>query len=594
MSILLRHIVKLSLPMLLFLVAIPLGAIPIGGKTDTLSVNGNRRFDYFFMEACSQQAQGNYAAAFDLFEHARKINPQAAEVYYNMAPYYMSMGKDSVALASILKAASLNPDNATYQERVAEHYLNAKNYPAAITTYEKLYQQDHSNTEILRTLLQLYQIDNQYEEMLHTLNRLETQEGESEEITLSKMRVYEMMDDKKAAYNVLHSLVEKHPNDFLYRIMLGNWLMQNNRQKEAYHYFNDVLKEDPDNASALASLYDYYTEMGDKDQAGRLMTRILSSTKTDQDTKITLLRQYLSGKDVSATDSTEVLRLFDLALSTPQPNADIAEFKASYMYLKKMPEDSLYSAFQKVVDLAPDNAQARLQLVLSHWDKQEYDKVIGLCLPAQEYNPDEMVFYYFAGLAYYQKDELDSTLTTFRKGVAQINNETSPDMASDIYAIMGDVLYQKGQAQEAFKSYDKSLSYKEDNIPTLNNYAYYLSLENKDLQRAEQMSYKTVKAEPKNATYLDTYAWILFMQERYAEAKIYIDQALQSMDSTDLSGSIYEHVGDIYYMNGLKEEAIGFWEKAVEKDATLETALWKRDNKKYITEQEYRKKWKKD
>ena len=545
--------------MLLFGVAIPLGAIPIGGKADSLSVNDNRRFDYFFMEACSQQAQGNYAAAFDLFEHAKKINPQAAEVYYNMAPYYMSMDKDSVALASILKAASLNPDNATYQERVAEHYLNAKNYPAAITTYEKLYQQDHSNTEILRTL-----------------------------------RVYEMMDDKKAAYNVLHSLVEKHPNDFLYRIMLGNWLMQNNRQKEAYHYFNDVLKEDPDNASALASLYDYYTEMGDKDQAGQLMTRILSSTKTDQDTKITLLRQYLSGKDVSDTDSTEVLRLFDLALSTPQPNADIAEFKASYMYLKKMPEDSLYSAFQKVVDLAPDNAQARLQLVLSHWDKQEYDKVIGLCLPAQEYNPDEMVFYYFAGLAYYQKDELDSTLTTFRKGVAQINNETSPDMASDIYAIMGDVLYQKGQAQEAFESYDKSLSYKEDNIPTLNNYAYYLSLENKDLQRAEQMSYKTVKAEPKNATYLDTYAWILFMQERYAEAKIYIDQALQSMDSTDLSGSIYEHVGDIYYMNGLKEEAVNFWEKAVEKDATLETALWKRDNKKYITEQEYKKKWKKD
>ena len=207
MPILFRHIVKLSLPMLLFLVAIPLGAIPIGGKADSLSVNDNRRFDYFFMEACLQQAQGNYAAAFDLFEHAKKINPQAAEVYYNMAPYYMSMDKDSVALASILKAASLNPDNATYQERVAEHYLNAKNYPAAITTYEKLYQQDHSNTEILRTLLQLYQIDNQYEEMLHTLNRLETQEGESEEITLSYMGLYVMLDEKKAAYNVLNSLV---------------------------------------------------------------------------------------------------------------------------------------------------------------------------------------------------------------------------------------------------------------------------------------------------------------------------------------------------------------------------------------------------
>lgn len=566
----------------------------VGEKRLPLSVNDHRRFDYFFFEACSQQAQGNYAAAFDLFEHARTINPQAAEVYYNMAPYYMTMGKDSVALASILRAANLNPDNITYQQRVADHYLSTKNYPAAIAAYENLYEHDHRNTEILRSLLSLYQASNQYDKMLYTLNRLETQEGESEEFTLAKMRVYEMMDDKKAAYGVLHSLVVKHPNDFLYRTMLGNWLMQNDRTKEAYHYFTDVLKEDPDNATALASLYDYYVEVDDKEQASRLMTRILSSPKTDQDTKITLLRQYLSGKDINETDSSEVMRLFDLALSTPQPNADIAEFKASYMYMRKMPEDSLYNAFQKVVDLAPDNAQARLQLVLARWGKQDYNGVIALCLPAQQYNPDEMVFYYFAGLAYYQKDEPDSTLTTFRKGIAQINDKTDPNMASDIYAIMGDVLYQKGEKQAAFEAYDKSLSYKEDNVATLNNYAYYLSLENKDLHRAEQMSYKTIKAEPKNATYLDTYAWILFMQERYAEAKIYIDQALQTMDSTDLSGSIYDHVGDIYYMNGLKDEAVTYWGKAVEQDNTLEVALWKRDNKKYITEQEYKKKWKKD
>lgn len=561
---------------------------------DSLSANDHRRFDYFYIEAAAQQAIGNYAAAFDLLEQAHLVNPRAAEVYYSQSIYYSSMGKDSLALASILKASSLNPDNATYLERVAEYYIGAKDYPNAIEAYERLYERNHDNTDILRTLLQLYQAGNQYEKMLYTLDRIETQEGENEQLTLSKMRIYEMKEDKKAAYDVLKSLVEKHPNDFLYRTMLGNWLMQNNKQKEAYKCFMDVLKEDPGNATALASLYDYYVEGGEEEPARQLMQQILTSDKTDPDTKLTLLRQYISQKGVDETDSLEVLRLFDLALSTPQANADIASVRAGYMYLKKMPEASVDSAFQKVLELAPDNASARLHLVQSLLAKKDYEGVIAMCLPAQEYNPDEVVFYYFAGWAYYQIDERDSTLLTFKKGVAQINSDTNPDLASDLYAIMGDILYQKGEHDEAFSAYENSLRYREDNASTLNNYAYYLSLEERDLHRAEQMSYKTIKAEPKNATYLDTYAWILFVQERYAEAKIYIDQALQNVDSTDLSAAIYDHVGDIYYKNGLVEEAVTYWRKAFAQDPAMRVTEWKMNNKQYITEQEYNKRWKKD
>ncbi len=561
---------------------------------DSLSVNDHRRYDYFFIEAVSQQAKGNYAAAFDLLEYARLVNPRAAEVYYSQSIYYSSMSQDSLAIAAIQEASRLNPDNSTYLERLAEYYIEAKDYPKAIEAYESLYERNHDNTDVLRTLLQLYQAGNQYEEMLHTLGRIETQEGESEQITLSKMRIYEMKDDKNAACEVLKSLVEKHPNDFLYRTMLGNWLMQNGEKKEAYKYFTGVLKEDPDNASALASLYDYYVEIGDKDSSQELMQKILTSNNTDSDTKLTLLRQYISQKGVDDADSTEVVRLFDLALSTPRPSAEIASVKAAYMHLKKMPEASVDSAFQKVIELAPDNAQARLYLVQSLWAKEDYDGVIALCLPAQEYNPEEIVFYYFAGCAYFQKEERDSTLLTFRKGVTQINSETSPELASDLYAIMGDILHQKGESEEAFEAYENSLNYRDDNVATLNNYAYYLSLEGRDLHRAEQMSYKTIKAEPKNATYLDTYAWILFVEERYAEAKIYIDQALQNVDSTDLSAAIYDHVGDIYYKNGLVEEAIDYWKKAYEQDETMQVAGWKMRKKQYITEKEYNKRWKKD
>ena len=75
------------------------------------------------------------------------------------------------------------------------------------------------------------------------------------------------------------------------------------------------------------------------------------------------------------------------------------------------------------------------------------------------------------------------------------------------------------------------------------------------------MSYRTIKAEPKNATYLDTYAWILFMQKRYSEAKIYIDQTLQC--DSDSSSVLLEHAGDIYYHTGDVDQAVVFWQEAL-------------------------------
>jgi Tfp pilus assembly protein PilF len=79
----------------------------------------------------------------------------------------------------------------------------------------------------------------------------------------------------------------------------------------------------------------------------------------------------------------------------------------------------------------------------------------------------------------------------------------------------------------------------------LNNYAYFLSESGEQLAKAEQMSYRTVKAEPKNATYLDTYAWILYMLGRYSEANIYIDQALQNLDESMDNSVIKEHAEKI-------------------------------------------------
>ena len=126
--------------------------------------------------------------------------------------------------------------------------------------------------------------------------------------------------------------------------------------------------------------------------------------------------------------------------------------------------------------------------------------------------------------------------------------------------------------------------WKDDNIGCLNNYAYYLSEEGEQLDKAEQMSYRTIKAEPKNATYLDTYAWILFMQQRYSEAKIYVEQALQNkVDSVDNS-VILEHAGDIYAHCHEDDRALVFWENALKGAPENQVVIRKIKLKKYVKE----------
>ena len=544
-----------------------------------VSENDVKRYKYFYLEASRQQQQGNDAAAFDLLKHCVQINPTAPEAYFTLSAYYAAMNNDSSMVDCIKKAAEFSPSNETYLERLGQVYIRMGQYSDAISVYESLASGNSSRLDVLSLLLQLYQQELKYDKMIDILERMETIEGVSEDITLTKMRVYSMQGNKKKEYQELKELSRQHPSDYKYRVMMGNWLMKNGKEKEALNELHGVLKKEPDNEMAQMSLYDYYKEKDDT-LAMSHAKALLLNPRAETDSKILVLRQIIADSEEHGGDSIPVLALFDQMLTQPQQTADIAELKAAYMSLKEMPDSLIDEALLDVLEIEPDNAGARIQLLQDVWATGDYDRVISLCKPALEYNPDNMAFYYFSGLAYSQKDEIDNSIDAFRRGVSQITSDSNRDLVSDFYAIMGDMLHEKGLYEEAFAAYDSCLQWKPNNIGCLNNYAYYLSVLNKDLPKAEQMSYRTIKAEPKNSTYLDTYAWILFRQERFEEARIYIDQALAN-DST-VSAVIIEHAGDIYMMTNDTDKALEYWQKALENNK--ENALLQRKIKerKYI------------
>ena len=537
-------------------------------------------YNYFFLEGVRQQEMGNLTAAFDLLRHARDLNPNAPEVYYLLAPYYVDLKDDTRSRAYYERAATLDPENSSY-EKLGQLYVSQKDYPNAINAYEKLYALNKARVDVLQILYQLYGSQNEFQQMINVLNRIEVLEGSSEQISLSKMQIYEQMGEKRKEYDELKSLVDSHPLDLNYKVMFGNWLLQNGKKKEAVKLYRNVLKEEPTNALAKLSLLDYYRTIGDQATVDVITQELLQSPKTEKETKIALLRQVISSnQQANVSDSAEVMKLFSQALSVPQTDADILMMKAAYMSLKKMPKAEINRVYEQAIDVEPDNSRARIALIQNIWDTGDYDKVIAICRPAQEYNPEEMVFYYFQGMAQYQKHENDAALQTFRKGVSQIKADSNPDVVSDFYALMGEILHEKGRLAESFQAYDSCLQWKPDNIAAMNNYAYYLSEANKDLPKAEQLSYKTIKAEPNNSTFLDTYAWILFQQKRYEEAKIYIDQAIRS-DST-LTGVVKEHAGDIYAMTGDIDKALEFWQQSLKGGNQSAVLKKKIQLKKYV------------
>jgi tetratricopeptide (TPR) repeat protein len=237
---------------------------------------------------------------------------------------------------------------------------------------------------------------------------------------------------------------------------------------------------------------------------------------------------------------------------------------------------------KKVLDIDPTNTAARMTLLGDAVRREDYKQVIDLCIPGTESNPDMLEFYFYLAIAYNQAERQDDALATCKKALERVTDKSKKEMVSDFYAVMGDIYHSKDQNVQAYAAYDSALVYNPSNIGALNNYAYYLSVERRDLDKAEEMSYKTVKAEPNNATYLDTYAWILFEKGNYAEARLYIDNAIKS--DGEKSDVIIEHSGDIYYMTGDVDGAVKFWKQALKMGSKSKSLQKKIDKKKYIAE----------
>lgn len=530
-----------------------------GFSVPLLSEAATRKFDYFFLESQKYKSRGDHAAAYELLTKCLEINPYAAEVLSQLSVYTLRMGDKEKSIDMLKKAVHYDEDNYTYKSNLAGYYLNNNESIKTIAVAQDMAEQFPNKLEPLLILAHLYTENEEYDQAIKALDRIELLDGKSEMLTQRKVAIYLQANKNEEAYAEMKSLINEYPDELSYRNRLGDLYLMNGKKAEALKIFESILKESPEYEPTLVSVTQYYKEAGDTLKYENYMNRLLYSPTAKNTVKIPLL-ETLMQEHYNNKDSTKILGIIQKTLEVPQQDATLAMLCAHYLTIKGMKKE-VKPILHKILEIEPENKVARLELLSYAVSENNKNEIIAIATPTIQYHPSALEFYYYLGLSHFMNDETDKSLEVFQKATQNISADTNKDMASEIYALLGDIYHQAKKNAEAFAAYDSSLVYNPNNVSAMNNYAYFLSLEKKNLDKAEEMSHKTVKAEPQNATYLDTYAYILFIKKKYTEARIYIDQAIQNKE--EQSQEVLEHAGDIYYMIGEKEKAVTYWEQAL-------------------------------
>ncbi len=557
----------------------------------TLGVKAQANFDYYYLEAEKCRLAEDYSSALDLYRHCLDINPEAPEALYNIGLLYLYMRSDSIGTSYIRHACERDTNNPYYLETLAALYLNKRDAESAIPVLEKMASLQSRRSDILSQLASLYSTVGDNDKAIGALNRIELLEGVSPQVTVEKFRLYKEKGQLDSAFVQLQALCEESPHDMNLRVIVGNQYMQAGDTVKALEIYDEVRRQEPANTGLQLAMLDYYRDSEQDERYNKVRDSLLFCPDSPTQLRTIMLQSYISDVQRDSTYTPRLVAAFDTLLARPQQDAQVLIMKAAYQVYSKQPQEALCQTMRQVLEVEPGNETALRELLQYYAEQNDEKGVEDISRRGLNYHPEEIAYAYYLGMALAEQKKLTDAADVLQQGLRVRTEFVSERLVSNVFGVLGDIYYQQGKETEAFAAYDSALVYMEDNIMCLNNYAYYLSLKGEQLDRAEEMSYRTIRQEPENITYLDTYAWILFMKGDYAHARTYMDKVVdpkltdeELLSNERLLGNLIEPAGDVYANCGEQETALRLWKLAKQKDDNTCTPLLRKKikRKKYF------------
>lgn len=590
----LREIIMKKANLSYILVALMLLAAA-GGQA--VSVERQRKARHFALAAMQAATEGDMATSHELYKRAYALDPDNKSVAYSLALGNLTAlsDDDTVALANALNMMRDYVDSypGDYNEGAYYAYLRSMvgDVPEAIRVTRRIADLRPNRSEPLSTLAGYYMQNGQPDSAIAYYSRFEQLEGLSPELLVRKSLIYLMQGDTVSALEEAGAMIRKNPlsaGGYLIKASLFEHL---DYQDSAMNCLLRAAEIEPDNGTVKLSLAEHYRESGDSVSYDKYVYEALLSEDLDVSDKLEILAVYIQPRLQNKEGNERDDKLIDALRNQYPHDPKIQLFAAQTSYERGRYEDAA-EQIGIAIDMDPERVEFHRLKIMYQLMAKQYEQAIATF----EALPDSMAAdpstLYLGASAYTMLNRPDDALKAAGKMLSQLSpgmsvTDTLTDASltplssvdrkriSETYTLIGDTYAKMKNIPMMELAYTNALTADPYNAETLNNYAYFLSLEKQgDLEKAERMIEKAIEMMPDFGTYLDTYAWVLFRKGDYKKALEIQQKALEATSEDDMSGELYEHMGDILFMNAEPGRALEMWEKALPLDP--DNALLKR------------------
>ena len=523
--------------------------------------SGNKKleFEYAFSEATKQYIFGDYRQAMALYKHCIAYNPRHAASFFQMANIYLMAGDSKNALDNARNAHELEKGNKYMALLLAKCYqLNDRN-DSALIVYKELIDQEPDNLDYWFEYAGILGSTSRYQEALKIYDQIESKIGLNEGISLAKQQIF--VDHKlyKNAILELNKLVRAFPEETRYKGILAEMYASVNKNDSAGLLYRQILNTDSTNTLALISVADFYRVTKQYRESFVAIKKVLRDSSVALDSKIGVLMGYLQNPNDFKANTKDLRDVIGILLELNSNNIRLNTILVDYC-MKTAKVDSALQIMEKVL-MQDGNPGLWEQYFIIMNTAGLNDKIIESREQGLSSAPESATIYLILGMAYLQKERVDEALNILKEGAEK--TKMDDQQKEQYYEVMGEAGFKTKDYVSSDSSYEIILKIDQKNAMALNNYSYFLAIRNEKLDKAKEMSERAVELKKGNATYLDTYAFVLMKLHKYRRAYKYMEKAVEIDKGKD--PDILEHMGDVLHYLHKDQKAVKYWKLAIEK-----------------------------
>lgn len=550
-----------------------------GQKLDNQIQDDSVQVDSIYQRALNNLNTGEFYTAQNQLEQALALDSTHQDANLNLMRIYYAQRKFEEARNIALRLTALNPQREDHWIALADTYKALEDYTGLIRVYNKLIRLNPEESSYYYDKAFTLSLNGQEEGALQLYQSIEDKFGLTDRLFLARNELYRQQKDRKKALSVAKNFVQHKPHTSHSHLMLANTYLDFDKPKDALKTLEGLESEFPNDPYIPLTKADAYQALKDYSKLSDELQKAFVMDSLSMNNKVRTVYNVLQGSNEGK--SLKIAADISNVLVDKYPNEALAQAVFGDIALQQGKEDLAYEAFSKAIDL-----NKKLYIV---WEQLlQLEVANNKLLEAQEHGleainqfPDNSIILLFTGYAYL----LDKKYQEARAFLEESLNKADPKneaLMVQIYSALGDNYHALDMGPASNTAYSEALKIDSNNTYVLNNFAYYLALRKEELTKAASMSKKSNELEPDNASYQDTYAWVLFQQGDYDAALMWIDKAVKS--SVDPSATLIEHKGDILFKLGKKQEAVKLWERALKLSETgdNEKLSQKVDTKEYV------------